>query len=66
MGHSISNITLSSLDILSSLMGCDRQVQSSVISEGYFQVAHSRRTPGGKRKPRITSYDLMRVLAVEK
>lgn len=66
LGRSISSITLSSLNILSSLMGCDRQVQGSVISEGYFQVAHSRRTPGGKRKPRITSYGLMRVLAVEK
>lgn len=67
MGHSISSITLSSLNALNSLMGCDRQAQSPVISEGHFQW----HTVGGLgvgvgRKARITPSGLMRVLAIEK
>lgn len=31
-------------------MGCDRQAQGPVITEGHFQVAHSRRTPGEKKE----------------
>lgn len=51
LGHSISNITVSSLNTLNSLMGWDRQAQGPEISKGHFQVARSRRIPGNKGSP---------------